>query len=71
MKPTTPLGLFFLALILLGIPLSLWANRFYDHGWTIGEWLISYEGGFVRRGLPGSIIHSGAVALGISPIHLI
>lgn len=24
--------------------------------WTLGEWLINYEGGFVRRGLPGECL---------------
>lgn len=24
-----------------------------DRSWTVGDWLINYEGGFVRRGLPG------------------
>ena len=48
---------FFIILILLGVPLNLYNNRFYDNSWTIGEWLISYKGGFVRRGLPGQIIH--------------
>ena len=39
---------FFLTLIILGIPLNLYKNRFYDRSWTVGEWLISYAGGFVR-----------------------
>lgn len=28
------------------------------HNWAAGEWLINYQGGFVRRGLPGQIILS-------------
>lgn len=28
--------------------------RFY-RSWTVADWLINYEGGFVRRGLPGQI----------------
>ena len=44
---------FFIILIFLGIPLNLYKNNSYDNSWTIGEWLISYAGGFVRRGLPG------------------
>ena len=47
----------FTLLIILGIPLNLYKNRFYDNSWTVGEWLISYAGGFVRRGLPGELIH--------------
>ena len=28
------------------------------HNWATGEWLINYAGGFVRRGLTGSILTS-------------
>jgi len=31
------------------------ANAGFD-GWGTGEWLLSYDGGFVRRGLSGSLI---------------
>ena len=62
---------FFIALIIFGIPLNLYKNRFYDNSWTVGEWLISYSGGFVRRGLPGAIIHFISSNYGISPIFLI
>ena len=55
LKPS--LDNFFITLIVFGIPLNLYKNRFYDNSWTIGEWLISYAGGFVRRGLPGQIIN--------------
>ena len=59
---------FFIILILFGIPLNLYKNRFYDNSWTVGEWLISYAGGFVRRGLPGQIIHIISNQYLISPI---
>ncbi len=62
---------FFIILILLGIPLNLYKNRFYDSYWTVGEWLISYAGGFVRRGLPGEIVHLISSKYFISPILLI
>ena len=62
---------FFIYLILLGIPLNLYKNRFYDNAWTVGEWLISYAGGFVRRGLPGQIIHHISNLYLISPILLV
>ena len=29
----------FTLLIILGIPLNLYQNRFYDNSWTVGEWL--------------------------------
>jgi len=55
--------LFFIGLIIFGIPINLLWNRAYDSssGWTIGEWLISYASGFVRRGLPGSLIYNLSV----------
>jgi hypothetical protein len=36
------------------------ANSGFD-GWGIGDWLLSYDGGFVRRGLFGSLV------LGLTP----
>ena len=62
---------FFTILIILGIPLNLYKNRFYDNSWTVGEWLISYAGGFVRRGLPGELIHFISEKYSLSPILLI
>ncbi len=62
---------FFTILIIFGIPLNLYKNRFYDNSWTVGEWLISYAGGFVRRGLPGELIHFISKNFSISPILLI
>ena len=65
------LEIFFTFLIILGIPLNLYKNRFYDNSWTVGEWLISYAGGFVRRGLPGELINFIANKFSLSPIFLI
>ena len=62
---------FFITLIVLGIPLNLYKNRFYDDSWNVGEWLISYAGGFVRRGLPGQIIHFVSITFSVSPILLV
>ena len=61
----------FLLFIAIGVPLNLFNNRYYDNSWTIGEWLISYGGGFVRRGLPGSVIHGIAASWGLHPVWLI
>jgi hypothetical protein len=61
----------FVLLIGIGVPINLLSNRFYDNGWTIGEWLISYGAGFVRRGLPGSVLHGIASSWGLQPIYLI
>ncbi len=66
-----PLESFFITLIIFGIPLNFYKNRFYDNSWTVGEWLISYAGGFVRRGLPGEIIHLISSKYLLSPILLV
>ena len=61
---------FLISLIISGIPLNLYKNRFYDNSWTVGEWLISYAGGFIRRGLPGQVIFYLSSNLDINPIFL-
>tara|TARA_Y100000994_G_scaffold34980_1_gene25488 strand:+ start:63 stop:1373 length:1311 start_codon:yes stop_codon:yes gene_type:complete len=61
----------FTLLIILGIPLNLYKNRFYDNSWTVGEWLISYAGGFVRRGLPGELIYFISTQYSLSPIFIV
>ena len=61
----------FTLLIILGIPLNLYKNRFYDNSWTVGEWLISYAGGFVRRGLPGELIHFISAQYSLNPILIV
>ena len=63
--------IFFTILIILGIPLNLYKNRFYDNSWTVGEWLISYAGGFVRRGLPGELVRFFSRKYSLSPIVLV
>ena len=68
LKPS--LDNYFVSLIILGIPLNLYKNRFYDDSWTIGEWLISYAGGFVRRGLPGLIIYHISIQLYITQFNV-
>jgi len=62
------INIFFLSLILAGIPLNIRSNCFYDNEWTVGEWLISYQGGFVRRGLPGDILYGLASNFKLNPI---
>ncbi len=34
-------------------------------GWTIGDWLITYAGGFVRRGLSGELVLATSRAIGV------
>jgi len=46
--------------------------RGYDKGsWQITEWLINYQGGFVRRGLPGELILWANEHLNINPYYFI
>ena len=40
----------------------------YDNTWSVGEWLINYQGGFVRRGLPGEIIFQLASHVSLPPL---
>jgi hypothetical protein len=50
-------GLFGLYLVFVAA-CSLWTGASMARGmdsWIIGDWLINYAGGFVRRGLPGSL----------------
>ncbi len=35
--------------------------------WGVGDWLINYQGGFVRRGLSGEAIYRVASGLGVGP----
>tara|TARA_Y100001968_G_scaffold332605_1_gene391439 strand:- start:5660 stop:6883 length:1224 start_codon:yes stop_codon:yes gene_type:complete len=62
---------YFLALNFLGLFINLYRNRFFDNSWTIGEWLITYQGGFVRRGLGGSLIYTISSRLNINPIYIV
>jgi hypothetical protein len=64
-------SIYFLTLIIFGIPFNFYGNRYYASSVNIGEWLISYAGGFVRRGLPGTFLHAMALSWQIQPIHVI
>ncbi len=50
------LFLYFATLTLLA-GLRLGAAYRGHHVWIIGDWLINYQGGFVRRGLPGTFFY--------------
>jgi len=39
-----------------------------SRNWTISDWLINYEGGFIRRGLPGQIAFDLGRYLHLSPV---
>ena len=62
---------FLLTLLFFGLILNLLKNRLYDNDWTVGEWLISYPGAFIRRGLIGKLIYIFSKNLQINPIYLI
>ena len=62
---------FLLTLIFFGLILNISKNRLYDNDWTIGEWLITYPGSFIRRGLMGKIIYIFSKNLEINPIFII
>jgi len=62
----------FSLLIIIGGLLNSLSNKTYlDDSWTIGEWLINYQGGFVRRGLLGEGIYLLCNVIKISPIYVI
>ena len=62
---------FLLTLIFFGIFLNIFKNRLYDNYWTVGEWLITYPGSFIRRGLIGKVIYFFSKNLQINPIFLV
>ena len=54
-------------LIIVGGILNTLSNKTYTNdSWTIGEWLINYQGGFVRRGFLGEGIYLFSTATKIS-----
>ena len=62
----------FLTIIFIGLIFNVIANKTYTEDyWTIGEWLINYQGGFVRRGLGGELIYFVSTIFKVSPIYLI
>ena len=62
----------FSLLIIIGGLLNTLSNKTYiDDSWTIGEWLINYQGGFIRRGLLGEGIYILCNVIKISPIFVI
>ena len=65
------LTFYFFILIIISSIFNLLRNNTYYDVWTIGEWLINYQGGFVRRGLFGSIIYKLSYIFNINPIAII
>ena len=62
---------YFIFIIFVGAIKNFLDNTEYDNTWTIGEWLINYSGGFIRRGLFGSIIYEISNLTKISPIFFV
>jgi hypothetical protein len=46
-------------------------SSFPPNQWIIGDWLINYQGGVVRRGLPGEIFLQISQALGVNIVALV
>ncbi len=58
--PTVRSGLlagYFLFMAGLAVIRLAYAYRPERHVWILGDWLINYQGGFVRRGLPGQVAY--------------
>lgn len=61
-----------LALLVHAACTQLAAALSWGHeSWQITDWLIHYEGGFVRRGLPGAVIRHLSESTGIQANHLV
>ncbi len=58
---------YILYIALLTIPITVY-RALHPNGWTPGDWLINYEAGFVRRGLPGEAILLFSHLLHLSPV---
>ncbi len=56
----------FTIIFLMSVTTSI-SHYLEAHGWTIEEWLINYQGGFVRRGLQGEIFYQAALLANIDP----
>lgn len=60
----TPHVLFFGLLTTLAyLPVNYWEHD----GWLMGDWLISYRAGFIRRGLTGEVIFWLSKLTGVNP----
>lgn len=60
------IGIYFLILFIL-ISIGSWNQVGFREGFNVGDWLINYEGGFVRRGLIGEVLFLLAKVTGVSP----
>lgn len=60
------ISVYFIALAVL-ITIGAWHQVGFHEGFNIGDWLINYQGGFVRRGLIGEVLYFISRATGVSP----
>jgi len=60
-------NLFFAYLGVATLLSGLWVSR-RSRNWVVSDWLINYEGGFVRRGLPGEVAFLLGRLVHVSPI---
>ena len=65
-----------LSIILSAIaPLLRLSDQYHYNGslslWTVYDWLINYQGGFIRRGFAGEIIYLTASLTHISPLYIL
>ena len=62
--------IYFLLIVTASIAVrsQVWVEE--ANGWTLGDWLINYASGFVRRGLIGSIILSFSDVTSFSPLRI-
>lgn len=67
---TTLRRLFWLYLVAVGLITVVYGyhNAKAANDWAIGEWLINYSGGFVRRGLTGELILIASRVIHASPV---
>ena len=50
------------------IVIGAWHQVGFHEGFNIGDWLINYEGGFVRRGFVGECLYLLARLTGVTPV---
>lgn len=65
--PETWINLFFVYVALITLANGLIMIR-VSRNWVLSNWLVNYEGGFVRRGLPGEVAYLVGKLTHISPI---
>ena len=59
--------MFSVALLIAPLILHIYIVYGNINSWQITEWLISYDGGFVRRGIGGEIVKILSSTFGLSP----